>query len=138
MNMKHGTTLPPGFRDLEAYLDWALPTETLRRQNRESRSLEDIREFYDAMLPRTAAIMDHFRAAERASGGADKVDRETRTLFTLMLAFSCASLSVELHKSPIVPDGMPGDIWKPEHETQGWKHKPKFKLFPREAAARAG
>jgi hypothetical protein len=138
MIMKPGTTLPLAFKDLEIHLDWALPSETLRRQNRESRSLEEIREFYDAVLPRTQAIMDHFRAAEIASGGSDKVDRETRTLFTLMLAFSCASLSVELHKSPIVPDGMPGDIWKPEHETPGWKNKPKFRLFPKEASALAG
>ena len=126
--MKSKATLPADFKALEDFLDWALPTETLRRQHRESLSLEEIREFYDAVLPQAPAIFEHFRVMELASGGADRVDKETKTLFTLMLAFACASLSVELHKSPIVPDGMPGDIWKPEHETVGWLNKPKFKL----------
>lgn len=93
--------------------------------------MEEIREFYDAVLPNAPAIMDHLRAAEAASGGADKVESVTQTLFTLMLSFADASLSVELHKSPIVPDGMPGDIWKPEHETVGWQKKPKIRLIPR-------
>jgi hypothetical protein len=132
--MKSKPSLPANFKSLEDFLDWALPTETLRRQHRESQSLEEIQEFYGAVLPQAPAIFEHFRVTELACGGADKVDQETKTLFILMLAFACASLSVELHKSPIVPDGMPGDIWKPEHETVGWKHKPKFKLFPRTVA----
>lgn len=125
-------SLPCAFRELEPYLDWALPTETLRRQKRESSTMEEIREFYDAVLPKVPAIMDHFRTAEQVSGGSDNVDDGTKALFTLMLAFGCASLSVELHKSPIVPDGMPGDIWKPEHETPGWQKKPTISLFPRD------
>lgn len=131
--MKLAKSLPVEFADLEPFLDWALPGETLRRQKRESLSLEEISEFYDAVLPRANAVFDYFRAAEVEAGGADKVNPETRSLFTLMLAFSEASLSVELHKSPIVPDGMPGDIWKPEHETPGWKNKPKIRLMPRVA-----
>lgn len=133
--MKGKKSLPVEFGDLEGFLDWVLPTETLRRQKREACSMEEITEFYDAVLPRAARIFDHFRAAETQAGGADKVDSETRTLFTLMLAFSDASLSVEVHKSPIVPDGMPGDIWKPEHETAGWKKKPRSILAPRPVAS---
>lgn len=132
--MHNRKSLPEPFQELEEFLDWALPTETLRRQKRESSTMEEIREFYDAVLPKVSAIMDHFRSAEAASGDADKVDDETKALFTLMLAFACASLSIELHKSPIVPDGMPGDIWKPEHETPGWQKKPAIKLFPREGS----
>jgi hypothetical protein len=134
--MKLAKSLPKAFTDLEPFLDWALPSETRRRQHRESREFEEITEFYDAVLPRASAVFDFFRTAEAAAGGADKVDLETRTLFTLMLAFSEASLSVEMHKSPTVPDGMPGDIWKPEHETPGWKNKPKIKLMQRVAPTR--
>ncbi|MGE3745300.1 MAG: hypothetical protein AB7G25_06265 [Sphingomonadaceae bacterium] len=126
--------MPEPFQDLGGFLDWALPTETLRRQKRESSTMEEIREFYDAVLPKVQAIMDHFRAAETESGGPDKVDDDSKTLFTLMLAFACASLSVELHKSPVVPDGMPGDIWKPEHETAGWQKKPAIRLSQRDSA----
>ncbi len=66
--MKTKPVLPAQFAELEEFLDWALPSETLRRQKRERCSMEEIREFYDAVLPRTLAIMDHFRAAETASG----------------------------------------------------------------------
>ncbi|HVZ16910.1 MAG TPA: hypothetical protein VG897_07330 [Terriglobales bacterium] len=132
--MKTVKTLPAPFRDLEVFLDWALPSETLRRQKREASTMEEIQEFYDAMLPRAEAILSYFGEAEAKFGGADNVDEETKLLFTLMLAFSDASLSVEVHKDPIVPMGMPGDIWKPEHETPGWKNKPKIKLFPKAPA----
>jgi len=126
--------LPAQFAALENYLDWALPTETLRRQKRESSTLAEISEFYEAMLPRAQEIVAYFDAQEAAAGGADKVDKDTKTLFTLMLGFLDASLSVEVHKSPVVPDGMPGDLWKPEHETAGWCNKPTVKLFPKQAA----
>lgn len=126
--------LPAQFRDLAEFLGWALPSETLRRQKREASTMGEIREFYDAMLPRLPEILNHFREVEAILGGPGKVDDETQLLFTLMLALADASLSIEVHKSPIVPDGMPGDIWKPEHETPGWKQKPKIKLFPRTAS----
>ncbi|PUA19685.1 hypothetical protein [Glaciimonas sp. PCH181] len=129
--MTAAKTLPTQFLEFEQFLNWALPSETQRRQKRESLSLEEIREFYDAVLPKAEAVFDYFRATESECGGAEKVGPETRLLFVLMLAFSEASLSVELHKSPIVPDGMHGDIWKPEHETPGWKNKPKIRLMPR-------
>jgi len=127
------TSLPAGFESLEPYIDWALPTETLRRQKREASSMAQITDLYRAVLPEAERVFEHFRSAETQAGGADKVDAPTRLLFTLMLAFADASLSVELHKSPIVPDGMPGDIWKPEHETPGWRNKPASVLMPRAA-----
>ena len=76
--MKTKKSLPPQFKELEEFLDWALPTETQRRQYRESCDMEEIREFYDAVLPRVPAILDHFRAAETAAGGAAHVDPETK------------------------------------------------------------
>lgn len=135
--MRKAKKLPAAFSDLDDFLDWALPSETQRRQKREACSMEEIKEFYDAMLAKLPAILEHFRATEAAAGDPDKVDPETKLLFTLMLAFADASLSIEIHKSPIVPDGMPGDIWKPEHETAGWKQKPPIKLFPKKPAVAA-
>jgi hypothetical protein len=135
--MRKSEKLPSAFSDLEDFLDWAFPSETLRRQKREASSMEQIREFYDTMLPKVPAVFEHFRAAETKAGDPDKVDDETKLLFTLMLAFADASLSIEIHKSPIVPDGMPGDIWKPEHESAGWKKKPHVKLFPKKPSVAA-
>jgi hypothetical protein len=124
-------TLPAPFDDLEVFLDWALPTETLRRQKREASSMEDIGKFYSCMLPWLPKILEHFREAEQQAGGPGNVGEQTKLLFALMLALAEASLSIEVHKSPIVPNGMPGDIWKPEHETTGWRQKAKIKLFPK-------
>lgn len=129
--MTSSQKLPAQFSDLAEFIDWALPSETLRRQKREASTMDEIKEFYGAMLPRLPAILNHFREVEERLGGPGKVDDETKLLFTLMLALADASLSIEVHKSPIVPDGMPGDIWKPEHETPGWKQKPQIRLFPR-------
>lgn len=129
--MKLVKSLPPAFAELEPFLDWVLPSESQRRRYRESLEMDEITEFYDAMLRRAPEILVHFRSAETEAGGPDLVDPPTQALFTLMLSFSEASLSVEMHRSPTVPDGMPGDTWKPEHETSGWKNKPKIKLMPR-------
>ena len=126
--MKGRKSLPTSFSELEDFLDWALSSETLRRQKREASSMEEIREFYDAVLLRAESVFEHFRAAEAEATEADKADAGTKTLFNLMLAFAEASLSIEVHKCPNVPDGMPGDIWKPEHETPGWRKKPRSSL----------
>lgn len=91
--------------------------------------MQDIGKFYDAMLPWLPRILEHFREAEQQAGGPGNVGEQTKLLFALMLALAEASLSIEVHKSPIVPNGMPGDIWKPEHETTGWRQKAKIKLF---------
>jgi len=117
-------TLPAKFNGLHAFLDWALPTETLRLSKRESSSLEDIREFYDAVLAEMPDIIAYLRNAASYA----EADASTRTLYTLMLSFADASLSMELHKSPTVPDGMPWEIWKPEHETPSWQRKPPIAL----------
>ncbi|MBL0093750.1 MAG: hypothetical protein IPP50_16345 [Piscinibacter sp.] len=127
--------LPQPYQFLEKYIDWAEPNEAKRLEYRENLSMEDIREFYDAMAPHAPAVLEYFKAVEAKDGSTDQVSLETRNLFVLMQALSDAALSVELHKSPTVPNGMPWDMWKPEHETPGWKRKPKVRLFPKAAAS---
>lgn len=126
--MKTTTTLPAPFKDLERFLEWALPTESQRLQKRETSTLADIREFYDAMLARFQDVIDHFRQSDKASVAGQVAEPETHNLYVLMLAFADASLSVELHKSHTVPDGMPWDVWKPEHDSPDWLAKPKIRL----------
>lgn len=128
--MKKSTALPAPFKELEPYLDWALPSESQRLQKREASTLAEIREFYDAMLARFQDVIDHLRQSDNASGTGHSVDVETQNLYVLMLAFADASLSVELHKSHTVPDGMPWDVWKPEHDSPDWLSKPKVRLQP--------
>lgn len=52
--------LPEGFEDLAGWLnEWALKTEQQRFGKRVRSTIEDIRPFYDAMLARMPAIMEH-------------------------------------------------------------------------------
>lgn len=122
--------LPDEFSDLTPFMDWALPTESLRLKKREESVMQEINEFYAAMLPRVEAILEHFRAADEKIIEGGEMPQETQNLFTLMLALSEASLSVEIHRSPTVPDGMAWGVWKPEHEMPAWSQKPKIRLFP--------
>tara|TARA_R100000900_G_scaffold141240_1_gene122214 strand:- start:16 stop:411 length:396 start_codon:yes stop_codon:yes gene_type:complete len=123
--------LPPAFADLTPFMDWALPTESQRLKKREESTMDEISAFYAAAQPRAAAVLDHFRATDqKMSKDQAEIDVETQNLFTLMLALSEVSLSTEIHRSSTVPDGMAWDVWKPEHETPAWKHKPKVHLFP--------
>lgn len=128
--MSIALTLPAAFADLMPHIEWALPTETQRLRKREHATQDEIRAFYDAMLARIDDILACFDAADDAARAGQPETAETRTLYLLMLAFADASLSVELHRSPSVPDGMPWDVWKPEHETPGWLQKPRIRLFP--------
>ena len=54
-----GNLLPPDFKDLEKFAeDWAIPHEADRYRFRASRSIEELQELYDAVLPRLDAISD--------------------------------------------------------------------------------
>ena len=47
-----GSALPEAFADLAPWLDWALEPERARTEKREASSMDEIRAFYDAVLPR--------------------------------------------------------------------------------------
>ena len=49
--------LPEEFGDLAPWLDWALEPERARTAKKTASSMEEIRTFYDAMMPRLEAIM---------------------------------------------------------------------------------
>ncbi|KWT97464.1 hypothetical protein WDL1P1_00657 (plasmid) [Variovorax sp. WDL1] len=122
--------LPSQFSELEQFLPWALATEALRLERREKSTLEDIRTFYGAVLSRIEEVIEHFRQADTSAKGGKGIAEETNNLYTLMLAFADASLSIELHKSHTVPDGMAWDVWQPEHDSADWQAKPKIRLQP--------
>lgn len=126
--MRKNEKLPQEFAFLEEFIEWSAADEFKRLEYREGLTMEEIREFYDAVRPHVTKILDYLKTASSLGKAHDK---ETQNLLNLMKGLSDASLSVELHKSPSVPDGMPWHIWKPEHETSDWKKKPKIRLFPR-------
>ena len=49
--------LPEGFADLAPWADWALEPERARTAKKAASSMEEIRAFYDAMMPRLEEIM---------------------------------------------------------------------------------
>lgn len=50
-------TLPAEFADLAPFLDWALPTADERQIKRRHSNREELKAFYDAVLPRLEAIL---------------------------------------------------------------------------------
>ena len=64
--------LPEAFADLDPHLDWALEPERARTAKKAASSMEEIRAFYDAMMPRLEEIMaylDGAPARRREAGG---------------------------------------------------------------------
>lgn len=61
-SMKRTALLPAGFKDLEVQVAaWALADENGRFHKRLDSSMEQIRQFYDAIAPRMEAVMAHLR-----------------------------------------------------------------------------
>jgi hypothetical protein len=56
----NGALLPKGFEDLEPFAPaWALPTERERMFRRYGSDMASIKAFYDAMIERIDAVLDH-------------------------------------------------------------------------------
>ncbi|HEY5210915.1 MAG TPA: hypothetical protein VIJ42_15870 [Stellaceae bacterium] len=91
--------LPSGFSDLDGFADWALPTEAARAQRRRDSTLDDIRKFYDAMLPRLMATLDYLNGFPL-----DRMPEPERRLFDLSLAFAEIAPFVEQYGRTILPE----------------------------------
>jgi hypothetical protein len=84
--------LPPDFADLAPFVkDWALTTERDRYFKLLATPLADLRVFYDAMLPRSEAIVAYLSALPLADLPAD-----ARLLYELMLTFVETAHPVDL------------------------------------------
>ncbi len=96
-------TLPSAFADLEPWAAvWVLPSERARRDLRCQSSMADLQAFYDAMLPRMDAVIEHLNACPLAT-----MPEPERNLLDLARAFLEAAPAVELFHAPEVPDGFP-------------------------------
>jgi hypothetical protein len=94
------TTLPHGFADLEPYAaKWCLATEPERYATRLATPMEELQEFYDAMVPRTAAAVDYCNQYPLADMPAPVVN-----LMRLIYSFINVSFPVEVWLQPRVPD----------------------------------
>jgi hypothetical protein len=87
-------TLPEGFQLLEGFVEtWSLPTRSERFQKRVATKFEDVKQFYEALLPRMDDIVRHlntFPIADR-----DNLPAAETALFQLALSFMEVALAVE-------------------------------------------
>jgi hypothetical protein len=93
--------LPDGFGDLAAFASvWALPTELERNRQRHRATIEDIQRFYDAMLARMDAIMEHLNRYRL-----DDLPAAERRLLDLALSLAEVAPAIEFYRQPSVIDG---------------------------------
>ena len=87
--------LPESFADLAPWLGWALEPERARTAKRVASSMDEIRAFYDALLPRLEAMIRHledFREGEMPA--------PERRLYLIALSLVEVANLVELYKRP--------------------------------------
>jgi hypothetical protein len=95
--------LPAGFEALEPFVaDWALPDAVARMTRRQATSIEEIRRFYEAMLPLGGQALDHLRGFQLGD-----LPPDAERLLKLMLSLAEVAPAVEWYGDPRVYDGFP-------------------------------
>lgn len=92
-------TLPEGFAELTPFIDWALPSADERQTIRRTATREQIKAFYDAMLPRLEDIL-----AEADLHPLGQLPPELHPLYNMALSMAEVAPHVELYGgAPGVP-----------------------------------
>ena len=84
---------PKPFEDLAPFVDWALETERARTEKEAGASMDEVRAFYDAVLPRLDAMIDHL---EGVSVG--EMPAPERRLYLIALSLVEVANRVEKYK----------------------------------------
>ena len=100
MSQFHGV-LPAPFHDLAPFSGWALAKESERTGKRLASTMEEIRAFYDAMLPRLEAIVQYLNQFPL-----DRLPEDAQQLFYLTLSLVEVASAVELYGQPEVINGL--------------------------------
>jgi hypothetical protein len=92
--------LPPDFSDLERFVaDWCLDSEPERYAKRLASSMDEIQEFYDAIMPRTPAAIAYLEKFPL-----DELPPDAWRLLKLLYSLILISFAVEIWKQPYIPD----------------------------------
>ena len=95
--------LPAGFEALEPFVaDWALADAVARMARRQASGIEEIRRFYETMLPLGEAALRHLRQFQLG-----ELPVQSERLLRLMLALAEVAPAVEWYGDPRVYDGFP-------------------------------
>ena len=91
--------LPPEFAELEAFADWALPTERERYAKRLASSMDEMQAFYDAALPRLEDAASYLEQLPL-----DALPEDATRLLLLCYSLINVSFPIEAWRQPRVPD----------------------------------
>jgi hypothetical protein len=100
--------LPEPFHDLAPFSGWTLAKESERTSKRLASTMEEIRAFYDAMLPRLEAIVQYLNQFPL-----DRLPQEAQQLFYLTLSLVEVSSAVELYGQPGIPNSLDSSRFRP-------------------------
>lgn len=103
--------LPDGFSDLEAWIDWAQPTELLRNHKRWSASMEESQAFYDVMQDRCADALSYLDRFPLTS-----LNEQQTRLLHLCLGLAEVAITVEMYGEPRPKYVFPIDRFVPVHD----------------------
>ncbi len=103
--------LPAEFSDLQRFTGWSLPTEVARAQRRRDSTLDEIREFYDAMLPRLMPALDYLNGFPLSRMPAPEL-----SLFHMSLAFAEIAPFVEQYGRTVLPEIFDERRFVPVHD----------------------
>ena len=92
--------LPAEFSDLEHFVaDWCLDSEPERYAKRLGSTMDEIQEFYDAIMPRAE---DAIRYLEKFP--LDDLPEDAWRLLKLLYSLILISFAVEIWRQPYIPD----------------------------------
>lgn len=99
--MEDALILPAGFEALKPYVaEWVLPDAVARMARRQGSTIENIRSFYNAILPLGEKALDYLRGFPLG-----KLPPEGERLLKLMLSLAEVAPAVEWYNDPKVSDG---------------------------------
>jgi hypothetical protein len=94
-------SLPSGFESVQPFVaQWVLPDAVARMAKRQSSKMQDIRAFYDAMLPLGEKALAYLRGLQLGS-----LPPQAERLLKLMLALAEIGPAVEWYNDARVYDG---------------------------------
>ncbi len=97
-----GATLPEGFNDLAIWVDsWVLRDSQARSERRQACTIDQLRAFYDALLPRAEAALAHLAQFQLGALPAPE-----ERLLKLMLSLAEVGPAVEWYGQAGVVDGL--------------------------------
>ena len=103
--------MPDGFEDLAPWLDWALEPERARTAKKVESSMEELRAFYDAVIPRMEDIIAYL---DNVPDGDDRPESAHR-LYLLTLSLVEVSNLVEIYKRREVIEACDPLHFNPQH-----------------------